>query len=435
MKLTYSSLQLIPFFLFNKDKDPLSNKSKKNNSKILEILFHDILQANHFLKNIKKKMTIEIFDITIKNIINIYHIPKPKNFNFHSFPSSIRKHIHENSLTEICYSFSLFEREIKLYFIVEESSSDIKLNHYHKFVDSIILWLFILDKYSSKTCSKYFTVYFYFTSLTKNLPYSNIDVLQEEHVNTAFTSTCTNQSEIVIYRKEEWLKVFIHETFHNFGLDFSDMNSSKGNKLVLDLFPVDSKVNLYESYTEFWAELINACFCSYYMLKEKENFSLFQDYFHYFIDLERKFSCFQMVKVLDFMGLNYQHLFSKDRESDMLRKNLYREKTNVLSYYVIKTILLYNYPFFLHWCHHNNDTLLQFEKTETNLVNFCKFIRQYHQSKSMISTIKEMEKYLNIFKKDLNNNNNNNNNNSKNIKKKDKKYILENLRMSICELG
>ena len=422
MKLTYSSLQLIPFFKNNPDSDPII--PKKKNSKIMEIIFKDILQANLFLKMIKKKISIEIFDISIKNIENLYQIPKPKNFNFHSFPLSIQKHIHENSLTEICYSFSLFERKIQLYFIVEESSSKIKLVDYRKFVDSIILWLFILNKYSSKVCSKYFTVYFYFTSLTKNLPSSNIDILQEEHVNTAFTSTCTNHSEIVIYRKEEWLKVFIHETFHNFGLDFCDMNCFKGNKYILDLFPVDSEVNLYESYTEFWAELMNACFCSFYMLKEKEkeNFSLFLFYFDYFIDLERKFSCFQMVKVLDFMGLNYHHLFSNSNTSHLLRKNMYREKTNVLSYYIIKNILLYNYRNFLQWCYNNNTNLLQFEKTETNLLNFCNFILQYHQSKHMITTIKEMEKYLKFLK-------------SESERKKSKKYVLENLRMSICELG
>jgi hypothetical protein len=423
MKLTYSSLQLIPFFLTNKDSK-FNNSIPKKNSEIMEILFQDILQASYFLKIIKKKMSIEIFDITIKNIINLYQIPKPKNFNFNSFPPSIRKHIHDNSLTEICYTFSLFDRVIKLYFIVEETSSKVKLIHYQKYVDTIILWLFIVNKYSSKKCSKYFTVYFYFTSLTKILPSSNIDILQEEHVNTAFTTTCSLQSEIVIYRKEEWLKVFIHETFHNFGFDFSDINSFKGNKFILELFPVDSEVNLYESYTEFWAELMNACFCSYYMLKEKENFDLFLYYFDYFIDLERKFSCFQMVKVLDFMGLNYQHLFSNDRKSQMLRNNLYREKTNVLSYYIIKTILLYNYQIFLKWCYHNNNNnLLQFKKTETNLLDFCNFILQHYQSKPLITTIKEMEKYLNNLKKDSN------------IKKNGKKMVLENLRMSICELG
>jgi hypothetical protein len=423
MKLTYSSLQLIPFFITNKDNELNNSISSQKKNKIMEILFQDILQASNFLKIIKKKMSIEIFDITIKNIINLYQIPKPKNFNFNSFPSTIRKHIHENSLTEICYTFSLFDREIKLYFIVEESSLKVKLKYYQKYVDTIILWLFIVNKYSSKKCSKYFTVYFYFTSLTKILPFSNMDILKEEHVNTAFTSTCTNQSEIVIYRKEEWLKVFIHETFHNFGLDFSDINSFKGNKIILELFPVDSEVNLYESYTEFWAELMNACFCSFFMLKEKENFDLFLYYFDYFINLERKFSCFQMVKVLDFMGLNYQHLFSKDRESIMLRNNMYREKTNVLSYYIIKTILLYNYPNFLKWCYHNNITLLEFKKTDSNVVDFCNFILKHYQSKSMITTIQEMEKYLNNLKKDIH------------FKKNGKKMVLENLRMSICELG
>jgi len=422
MKLTYTSLQLIPFFLESNKGNSNSNSSnlKKANSKIIEILFQDILQANDFLKIIKKKIKLEVFDITIKNIVNLYQLPKPKNFHFNSFPIPIRKHIQENSLTEICYSFYLFEREIKLYFVVEEPSSKIKLSSYQKKVDIIILWLFILNKYASKKCSQYFTVFFYFTNLTKNLPFSKKDTLNEEHVNTAFTSTCPLHSEIIIYRKEEWLKVFIHETFHNFALDFSDMNCSIGTEFILDIFTVKSDVNLYEAYTEFWAELLNSCLCSFYMLKEneKENFPLFLSYFHYFIDLERKFSCFQMVKILDFMGLKYSHLFRNDRESHILRKNNYREETNVLSYYVIKTILLYNYTYFLQWCFQNNNTLLQFNKTETNLIQFCNFIFKFHQSKSMIASIKEMEKYLNFFKNT-----------------NEKKLVLENLRMSICELG
>ena len=72
MKLTYSSLQLIPFFKNNPDSDPII--PKKKNSKIMEIIFKDILQANLFLKMIKKKISIEIFDISIKNIENLYQI-------------------------------------------------------------------------------------------------------------------------------------------------------------------------------------------------------------------------------------------------------------------------------------------------------------------------------------------------------------------------
>ena len=125
------------------------------------------------------------------------------------------------------------------------------------------MWIYILNQYSSKICAKTITVYFYFTSLEKKLPKSAVSVLDEIHINTAFTTTCPRDSEIVIYRKEEWFKVFMHETFHNFGLDFSDMNNDICTRDILNIFPIDSKVNLYESYAEFWAEIMNALFCSF----------------------------------------------------------------------------------------------------------------------------------------------------------------------------
>ena len=72
------------------------------------------------------------------------------------------------------------------------------------------------------------------------LPSTNIEILNSSHVNTAFTRTCPKKSEIVVFRKEEWFKVFIHESFHNFGLDFSDMNNAECTSRILDIFPVNS---------------------------------------------------------------------------------------------------------------------------------------------------------------------------------------------------
>ena len=438
MKLTNSSLSLIPFF--TKDDIDFQEPSVKLN-KIMEHLYQDLLQAQSFIESIKQSIKkknsigfdigIELYEITVKKITNVYHIPKPKNFNTTSFPEKIRKHIDETCLTEICYTFSLFDRKITLYFITEEQDSKINLNVYHKDVDTILLWLYLLNEYASKKCSVYFTVYFYFTSLTKTLPSSAVEILNEHHVNTAFTSTCPTDSEIIVYRKEEWLKVFIHETFHNFALDFSDMNTRRCNKRMLELFPLESEVNLYESYTEFWAEIMNCCLCSFYLIKDKDkyhesNFLLFKKYFVYFIDLERKYSCFQMVKALDFMGLEYKHLYNNDSKSELLRNTMYKEKTNVLSYYVIKTILLFNYPLFLQWCSQHNLSLLQFKKTDSNLMKFCDFIWKYYKTKPMMEMVKEMELYLNELTSTL----------SRTTKNKNKKkYVLENMRMTICELG
>jgi hypothetical protein len=389
--------------------------------KIIKQLYNDILNAYNYLLSLKKTRGSNFYSVTTKKIHSSTQIIRPKNFNSNSFPEEIRKHIDELSVTEFCYNFSLFNRNIKLYFITEDEHIELKLEEYNKHVDSVIMWLYILNEYASKQCASNLIVYFYFTSLEKKLPHSNINILDENNVNTAFTTTCPKDSEIVVYRKEEWFKVFIHESFHNFALDFSDMNNIDCNSRILDIFPVQSEVNLYESYTEFWAEIMNALFCSFVSLKDKNNVEDFLSNSEFFINFERTYSFFQLTKTLGFMGLSYTDLFSKNIHRKVLRETLYKEKTNVLSYYVIKTILMNNYQDFLFWCTKNNLSLLQFKKTLKNQIEYCKFIEKNYKKDTMLEGVEQSQKFLNILY-------------SKNKKINDN-YILSNLRMSICELG
>ena len=46
-------------------------------------------------------------------------------------------------------------------------------------------------------------------------------VLDQDNCNTAVTYACAIKGECLIYRKEEWFKVLIHETMHALCLDFS----------------------------------------------------------------------------------------------------------------------------------------------------------------------------------------------------------------------
>jgi hypothetical protein len=90
-----------------------------------------------------------------------------------------------------------------------------------------------------------------------------------------------------------------------------------------------------------------------------------------------------------------------------------KENTNVLSYYVIKTILLNNYPGFLFWCKKNNTSLLQFKKTLSNQTLFCKFISNNYKKSSMLEGVDSSQKFLNnLYLKD---------------KKMYEKYVLTNL--------
>ena len=416
MKLSKKSKQLLLFFTKNKYVTHISQSSTTNN--IIKELYNDILDSYNYLLSLKQKG--RFYNIHTKKIVSFSQIIKPKNFNSNSFPISVRKHIDESMMSEISYTFSLFGRDIKLFFLVEEDHIELKIETFNKYVDYIVMWLYVLNQYASKQCSQTLTVYFYFTTLEKHLPNSNLSILDEVNVNTAFTSTCPKDSEIVIFRQEEWFKVFIHETFHNFGLDFSDMNNTDTTNYILSIFNVNSEVNLYESYTEFWAEIMNAIFCSFISLKNKLDINEFLSNSEYYINFERTYSFFQLVKTLHFMGLQYNDLYSHSEHSKMLRDHLYKEKTSVLSYYIIKCILMNNYPSFLLWCKNHNLSLLQFKKTILNQKEFCKYIYKNYKTKELINNIHNTQLFLNTLMKKKNNN---------------MRYLLSNLRMSICELG
>ena len=411
MNLTKQSRELMIFFSKNKhlNYDIQTNRTKT----ILRELYHEILEAYNFCKkNIHYKTSV-------KKILTASQITKPLNFNSKSFPEAVRNHIDESMMSEISYSFSLYDRNVRVYFVVEHDNVELNIGLYNRYMESICMWLYILNIYGPKECVNNLTIYFYFTSLEKSLPNSNVHVLNEINVNTAFTTTCPKDSEIVVFRREEWFNVFIHETFHNFGLDFSIMNNEEVNSCILNIFKVKSKVNGYEAYAEFWAEIMNALFCSFHSTKNKDDVNDFLSNSELYINFERTYSFFQLVKTLDFMGLSYQDLFSNSNHSLIARENLYKENTNVLSYYIIKCVLINNYQGFLGWCHKNNLSLLNFKKTIGNQKLFCKFIEKNYKIQSMLNNVYESEIFLSKIKKKKGNNN----------------FVLSNLRMSICELG
>ena len=387
MKLSLESRKRMSFF--SKKIDNV--KITKQITSILEELYAEIYSA--YTDSLKNK--------SISNHIG-GQLNKPKTFLYNTIPPVIRSHIETKMSKQITYTIHMSGRLIKIHFIVEEVKPN--LSKYNKYADNVKTWLHFLNNNAAIKCSRELDIYFYMTPFTKHLPTTNTDVLDAIHVNTGVTTTCPPKSEILVYRKEEWFKVFIHETIHNFGLDFSDMNTKECTRILLQLFPVNSNVNLFESYTECWAELMNTMFCSFNHLDNKLDIDIFINNAVMLLDIERAHSVFQMVKVLDFMGLTYSDLYSKKSEA---RDQLYKENTNVLSYYVVKTILLMNYPLFLGWCKLRNEPMIQFTKTLANQKSYCDLIHKLHKNRALLSAVK----YYEHRKSDTN------------------------LKMSICEIG
>jgi len=432
MKITDKSKKLISFF--HKYNCLPHIKQTKATSVMFKHFFHEIDEAVNFVSYTKSQMGSSFYKLKIDKIEHVNQIPKPATFNADVFPTPVRNHIDNYSFSSLTYSFHLFERNITIHFLIEDDKPEIYINKYNTYVDNILAWLYIVNEYAARPCSKNMTIFIYHTSLTKELPHSAVEVLNENNVNTAFTRSCPVNSEIVVFRKEEWFKVLIHETFHNFALDFSDMDVYDCHDRILSIFPVNSDVNLFEAYTEFWARIMNVLFCSYFNTKNKHDLDAFLKNTEYFINFESMYSFFQLVKVLGFMNMEYRNLYEKTDAADNIRKTMYKEDTNVLSYYVITSILMYNYQSFLHWCKTNNTSLLQFKKTTSNQLSFCNFIEKKYKTPKILHVIDCSNDFFRKIKTKGKNKSKSNTKTSP-FKKEDFDFITNNLRMTICELG
>ena len=419
MKITYESHKLMSFFVEHNCLYPI--KQTKSTDNFFSQFFTEIISAAKFIKEQKKQ---SFYNLKITSIDHIKQIPKPKTFSIHGFPDKARKTIDEYSLTSLHYSCHLYDRKFDIYFVLEQSANEIKIDKYNNYIDYILYWFYIVNKHASKSCTNKLSIYIYHTFLTKVLPATNIDVLDEDNVNTGFTRTCQPNGEIVVYRLEEWFKVLLHESMHNYGLDFSDMDNTACHSKILSLFPIKSDVNLFEAYTEFWARIMNILFCSYANASDKTDINEMLTNSEFFVNFERIFAFYQMTKVLKFMDIEYRHLIEKTTYSDSLRKTFYKENTNVLSYYILTTILLNNYQDFLIWCKANNTSMLQFKKTSDAQSRFCDFIAARYKRTEFLYNIDCSEKLINKIT---------------NARKKHSDtystFLLNNLRMTLCELG
>ena len=383
-----NSEELINYFTKTKC---LYNNPFNNLTKNLFLSFYDkLIESEEFINNIHSSLVP-----IIKKINHIHDIPKSRYFKF--VPPDISKHIEEKSIYSITYNFSLLERKFIIHFIIEENNP---IQIFHSYLCKMMMWLYILQKNIANTCSKSLTIYLYFTKLEKQLPNNSNVILDITNVNTAFTFSCRYNNEIVIFRKEEWFKVFIHETFHSFGLDFSNMDVKFSSMKILEFFNVVSEVNLFEAYTEIWARIIHSMFVSYFLCKrEKKQYIIFLSFFIY---LEQIYSIFQMNKVLKYMNLDYKEIIYNPNKNIHLK---YKEKTNVLSYYVITCNLLVYYQEFINWCKINNKgSLFPFLQTNENQMSLCNFIKDHYKRKDYLKLIDCVEKLMkereyNIFLK------------------------------------
>jgi hypothetical protein len=384
----------------------LENESQTSLTKsIFTEFYKHFVDADKFIKSINLNHAKKT-----KPIITHNDIPKSSDYTYIIKP--IRDHILKFAKYSITFTFNFFGKTINIYFTVDKIKEKEIDNNIYK----IIFWLYVVSQYTTNSsCSKKLDIYVYFTKLMKFLPDEHMSMIGKVNVNTGYTYSCIPTSHIVIYRKEEWYKVFIHETIHNLGLDFSSMNNKNTRDYILDIFPINSDVKLYEAYTDAWAKILNVLVCSY-LTSDK----IFENYYKnasMYINLERTHCFFQAIKILNHMGLEYNDLYNESEKT-----KLFKEETSIFSYYICNAMILNNYQGFLKWCKDNNDpiSILQFIQTRQKQEEFCKFIKDNYKTKKMLERVSCISKTLKKHQTGYIDKNN--------------EYLIMNMRKSLFEL-
>ena len=386
MSFSKTSEVLMKYFLndFDKFSKKITSKDQESLDKIFKQFWWDIKISNSLIERYDKQ-----------NMLNTKLIQRKKYselFESKFVPSSVKSYTESNMKGYLIVKTTLCNVDVEVVYALFKQSEINNLKKVENRIKKALRILrFLLFYVGTNNKVKKITINLYLTNIKKTLPKNQIKTLNEENCNSALTYACAEEGEVLVFREEEWKKVLIHELFHSLCLDFSGISYLLLKDKIKDLLKVKSDYEISEAYAEYWATILNSCFISFDILDDKEDYEQFGLYSEFCVQFERIFAMFQLVKVLDYMGLRYKDLVSDGRMAKSLKNILYKEHTNVLAYYIIKTVLLYDYDKFLFWCEKYNISVVKFDKNQLNLRRFGNYFQEIYKNRRLTKSINDME--------------------------------------------
>lgn len=213
--------------------------------------------------------------------------------------------------------------------------------------------------------SRSLVIYLYNYDGQKMIPIED-SVLKGINVNSGVTYYSPSMSTVMVYRKEEMIKVLTHELIHALGIDDKNVSHYKISK-INEKFCVERDININETFTDAFACLINITMFS--ILEDSKDLKRLKTRFNINFKNEISFIKAQSYKVL---LLNKYRLLSTDIQCTI--KN--HEKTNGIAYYVLKAIIFerfINYILKYNYILKDSDEFIKIIDIGMNNVNWASF--------------------------------------------------------------
>jgi hypothetical protein len=376
--------------------------TKRSNDIVLKILENneDFLKSKSLMSHLSSKLfhyigksigQIKQFDTTTE-ILETFDIEKKINTGKY-LPQTTLEEIKED--IHYCYHTTMTDNKYK-YIVDIYSKNTLYIEKYLFFIKLILSMCTLnvgdMSQNEEQRIPFYFT--FVLSDLDKKLHGLETSSIIPYDLNSGYTHTFGNcdlnsgelQHTIVIYRGEEWLKVFIHECFHLFCLDMRVHNMDYP-KLFEPLFAVNSEYLLEETFSEFWSRIINTSLVTYFTIKNI-NETKFVDLFNVNMNIEIVHAHTQCIRVLDHFNLTYDMLINKEMNPTV--KLLYKEETNAFNYYVLTSLLMFNFDKVVEWFMGNDKTFMNFTKDEKSVIVFFYFIKQIYKDADYLEHIEQV---------------------------------------------
>lgn len=334
---------------------------------------------------IDNKSKYKLTDEQHHNLQDIYSVifntegPREKLHNIlynNSFVSIDIQHHAETSNMEYC-NYNFDDGTVLTVYTVDNNH---QLNI--EFVKHIITFMEDIADSIFKTKIKTKPNITFFLGLQKKLIDSaDLNFLSPDNVNSG--STLMHYS-IDIWRYEEVYKVLIHELIHFYGIDFyiKDKDYDILQNSINNKFCVHGFDRPNESYTETLAIIIHTLFISKYT----------NDDFYILLWKELIHNILQINKIFDFYKIN--NIDDIKKNNNTCNKTI-EQKTSVFSYFIIKTVLLYNISDFITFITNNipsNRYIENFSKLIENSVNKSSHI--FNNLDQLVKNIKISSNYI-----------------------------------------
>jgi hypothetical protein len=336
--------------LESKDLDKLNNWLNSNSPKLMD----RVNQLIHYNKIPAKLLNPSIDNILINRFVEL---------NILDYLLNKLDYIH---------SYTIHYMNIQIKLKIYSKTKTISKKILNEIIDRIV----ILCLYKSTTVKLNINIDIFMTPFKKKIS-KDTKILTSCEVNSGFTS---HNYKICIYRKEELNKVLVHELIHYLELDLDEVEFPD----FYNYFNLEKSndIKLNEAYTEILALVFNSIIISKSLTECKK-----------ILNIELKFSLYQVGKILNLYEFMNAHDFFKPNTND----NRFKQTTSVFSYFIIKTILLFNIDTFLDLYYNKQINKYNFKDIVLSIIdptligiidNFIKYINMYNQDKKLFSNLR-----------------------------------------------